>query len=193
MYGPKTMPTSKCSSTGRSSPAGDSGIYLRGSPQVQIWDPAKWPQGSGGLYNNKKNPSDPLVKADHPVGEWNRFRIRMVDEVVSVWLNDKLVVDNVILENYWDRSQPIFPTGQIELQNHGSTLWFRNVFIRQLMTVNDVAKTRAAVPDKARVKPRKPRKVLCFDRCTGLLPFVHPHRQPGGQISWPDDRGPSRR
>jgi len=113
-------------------PEGDSGIYLRGSPQVQIWDTAKWPEGSGGLYNNKKNPSKPLKCADKPVGEWNTFRIRMVGERVSVWLNDELVVDNVVMENYWDRSKPIYPSGQIELQNHGNTLYFRNIFIKEL-------------------------------------------------------------
>ncbi|MHC5057464.1 MAG: family 16 glycoside hydrolase [Planctomycetota bacterium] len=111
---------------------GDSGIYLRGAPQVQIWDPAKWPVGSGGLYNNKKNPSKPLVCADNPVGEWNTFRIKMVGERVTVHLNDRLVVDNVVLENYWDRSKPILPEEQIELQSHGSTLYFRNVFIREI-------------------------------------------------------------
>ncbi|MBT3200812.1 MAG: DUF1080 domain-containing protein [Phycisphaerales bacterium] len=111
---------------------GDSGIYLRGSPQVQIWDPAKWPVGSGGLYNNKKNPSKPLVCADNPIGQWNRFRIKMIGEKVWVWLNGKLVVDNTTLENYWDRKNPIYPTGQIELQNHGNTLWFKNIYIREI-------------------------------------------------------------
>jgi hypothetical protein len=113
-------------------PDGDSGIYIRGSPQVQIWDSAKHPEGSGGLYNNQKNPKNPLVCADKPVGEWNTFRIKMVGDKVTVFLNDKLVVDNTVLENYWDRSQPIFPSGQIELQNHGNTLWFRNVYIREI-------------------------------------------------------------
>jgi hypothetical protein len=113
-------------------PGGDSGIYLRGSPQVQIWDHTKNPVGSGGLYNNQKNPRNPLLCADKPVGEWNGFRIKMVGDKVTVYLNDKLVVDNVTLENYWDRKRPIFPTGQIELQNHGNTLWFRNIFIREL-------------------------------------------------------------
>jgi len=111
---------------------GDSGIYLRGSPQVQIWDPKKNNIGSGGLYNNEKGPSKPLVLADNPIGEWNTFRIKMVGDKVSVWLNDKLVVDNVVLENYWDRAKPIYPTGQIELQNHGNTLWFRNVYIKEI-------------------------------------------------------------
>jgi hypothetical protein len=111
-------------------PKGDSGLYLRGTPQVQIWDRPEI--GSGGLFNNEKNPSKPSKGADRPVGEWNRFRIRMVGDKVSVWLNDQLVTDNVTMENYWDRKQPIFPTGQIELQNHGNTLWFKNIYVREL-------------------------------------------------------------
>tara|TARA_B100000809_G_scaffold189742_1_gene188282 strand:+ start:40 stop:1446 length:1407 start_codon:yes stop_codon:yes gene_type:complete len=111
---------------------GDSGIYLRGAPQVQIWDPKLGNVGSGGLYNNQKNPSKPPAIADNPVGEWNTFRIKMIGEKVSVWLNGVLVVDTVTLENYWDRKQPIFSKGQIELQNHGNTLYFKNVFLREI-------------------------------------------------------------
>ncbi|HTM54931.1 MAG TPA: DUF1080 domain-containing protein [Pirellulales bacterium] len=114
---------------------GDSGIYLRGSPQVQIWDPdtkAAMGVGSGGLYNNQKHPSKPSIKADKPIGEWNTFRIRMEGDKVSVWLNEKLVVDNVVMENYWERDKPIYPRGQIELQNHGNTLYFKNVYIKEL-------------------------------------------------------------
>jgi lysophospholipase L1-like esterase len=111
---------------------GDSGLYLRGSPQVQIWDPKEHPEGSGGLFNNKKNPAKPLVCADNPVGDWNRFRIIMIDERVTVYLNDQLVVDDTVLENYWNRDIPIYRHGQIELQNHHSELWFRNVFIREI-------------------------------------------------------------
>jgi len=111
---------------------GDSGIYLRGAPQVQIWDPKLRNIGSGGLYNNQKNPSKPPAIADNPVGEWNTFRIKMIGEKVWVWLNGVLVADNVTLENYWDRKQPIFSTGQIELQNHGNTLYFKNVFLREI-------------------------------------------------------------
>ncbi|NUQ61165.1 MAG: DUF1080 domain-containing protein [Pirellulales bacterium] len=113
-------------------PHGDSGIYLRGSPQVQIWDPADRPEGSGGLFNNQTHPAKPLKCADKPVGHWNTFRIRMVGDKVTVWLNGELVVDNVVLENYWERDKPIYPTGQIELQNHGNTLWFKNVYLREI-------------------------------------------------------------
>ncbi len=111
---------------------GDSGLYLRGSPQVQIWDPAANPVGSGGLYNNQKGKSVPSEKADRPVGEWNSFRVVMIGERVSVYLNDRLVVDNVVLENYWERDKPIYPTGQIELQAHGNILHFRNIFLREI-------------------------------------------------------------
>ncbi len=111
---------------------GDSGIYLRGSPQVQIWDPKLNNVGSGGLYNNEKGPSKALVIADKPIGEWNTMKIKMVGDKVTVWLNDQLVVDNVVLENYWDRTKPIYPSGQIELQNHGNTLWFKNIYIKEL-------------------------------------------------------------
>jgi hypothetical protein len=115
---------------------GDSGIYLRGSPQVQIWDTANRlvgaQVGSGGLYNNQKNPSKPTKLADKPIGEWNSFRIIMIGDKVTVMLNDELVVDNVVMENYWERDKPIYPTGQIELQNHGNFLYFRNIYIREI-------------------------------------------------------------
>jgi hypothetical protein len=111
---------------------GDSGLYLRGSPQVQIWDPDKNPVGSGGLYNNQKGRSAPAEKTDRPVGEWNSFRIIMIGDRVSVYLNDKLVVDNVVLENYWERDKPIYPAGQIELQAHGNPLYFRNIYLREI-------------------------------------------------------------
>jgi hypothetical protein len=88
--------------------------------------------GSGGLYNNKVNPSKPLKVADNPLGEWNNFRILMVGDRVTVYLNGELVTDNVILENFWDRSQPIFPTEQIELQAHGSRVAYRDIYVREI-------------------------------------------------------------
>ena len=116
---------------------GDSGLYLRGSPQVQIWDAHnQWHIGSGGLYNNRTaktgNLSKALTIADRPVGDWNRFHVIMRGEKVTVWLNGVLVVDNVTIENYWDRTQPIFPKEQIELQCHGDPIEWRNIFIKEL-------------------------------------------------------------
>lgn len=117
---------------------GDSGIYLRGTPQVQIWDTARVDVGaqvgSGGLYNNQKNMSKPLVLADNAIGDWNTFRIKMVGERVTVYLNGVLVVDNVVMENYWDRSLPIPAQDAIELQAHGTDLAFRNIYVKELNT-----------------------------------------------------------
>lgn len=122
---------------------GDSGIYVRGSPQIQIWDN---PIGSGGLYNNEKNPSKPLIAADRPVGQWNTFHIIMRAGRVTTYLNGRLVVDDTTLENYWDRSMPIFPSGQIELQNHDHPLYFKNIYIRTLQP------RQAATADDARME-----------------------------------------
>lgn len=114
----------------------DAGIYLRGTPQVQMWDTARVnvgaQVGSGGLYNNQVHMSKPLKLADQKVGEWNSFIIRMIGERVSVWLNGELVTDNVILENFWDRKQPIFPIEQIELQAHGSKVAYRDIYIKEI-------------------------------------------------------------
>ena len=115
---------------------GDAGIYLRGTPQVQIWDTSRREVGaqvgSGGLYNNQKNVSKPLVVADNRVGEWNTFHIMMKGDKVTVYLNGILVTDNIGLENYWDRTIPLFVKEQIELQAHGTFVSYRNIYIREI-------------------------------------------------------------
>ncbi len=118
---------------------GDSGIYLRGCPQVQLWDPTNEAahkhgsdKGSGGLWNNQKNPKDPTELADAPIGQWNHMVVRMVGPYVTVVLNGKTVVENVLLENHYDRGKPVPMTGPIHLQTHGSETRFRNLFIREI-------------------------------------------------------------
>ncbi|MCH8923548.1 MAG: DUF1080 domain-containing protein [Planctomycetes bacterium] len=108
------------------------GDTLQSLARKYYGDPNQWKIGSGGLYNNKKNPSKPTAIADNPIGEWNTFYIKMVGERVTVKLNGKLVVDRVVMENLWESDKPIYTSGQIELQNHGNTLWFRNIYIKEL-------------------------------------------------------------
>lgn len=111
-------------------PAGaDTGLYLRGTPQVQIWDR---PVGSGGLFNNKTGLKNPIKKADRPIGEWNTFRIIMRGDVVTIWLNGEVIVDKVVMENFWDYSTPLMARGPIELQHHGSALFFKNIYVKEL-------------------------------------------------------------
>ena len=122
-------------------PKGDSGVYLRGVPQVQIWDPTDEKVfklganlGSGALWNNSpgKPGKDPLVLADKPAGEWNTLRIVMVGARVSIWLNGKQTVDHAILENYYDRKASIPAKGPICLQTHGAPIRWRNIFVREI-------------------------------------------------------------
>ena len=122
----------------------DSGIYLKATPQVQIWDyteaGGKWERGagkgSGGLWNNPAGSpgKDPLALADKPFGQWNHFRIIQCGSRTRVWLNDKLVVDGAILENYFDKTRqtPIVPAGPIQLQTHGGEIRWRNIFLREI-------------------------------------------------------------
>ncbi len=125
----------------------DSGIYLRGSPQVQIWDTTeaggKWhidaQKGSGGLYNNPKENADtngknPLVYADKPFGEWNALRMRHVGNRIWVWLNAQLVVDGATFHPFFDKTKPMPAKGPIHLQTHGGEIRWRNIFIREIGT-----------------------------------------------------------
>ncbi|MDR1937851.1 MAG: DUF1080 domain-containing protein [Tannerellaceae bacterium] len=130
-------------------PEADAGIYLRGTPQVQMWDTARVKVGaqvgSGGLYNNRVHESKPLKVADNKLGEWNTMRIRMTGDRVTVYLNGELVTNNVILENYWDRKQAVFPIEQLELQAHGSKVYYRDIYVKELkrtepFTLSDVEK-----------------------------------------------------
>ena len=72
----------------------------------------------------------------------------MVGNRVTVKLNGKLVTDNVVMENYWDRDRPIYKRGQIELQNHGAMLWFRNIYIRELNAEGGTSVTPTDKPIK---------------------------------------------
>lgn len=121
----------------------DSGIYLKGCPQIQIWDTTeaggKWnigaDKGSGGMWNNTAGSAgkDPLQLADKPFGEWNRFRIRQVGQRTSVWLNGQQVVDHAIMENnHWKKGFPLPVSGPIWLQTHGGEISWRNIFIREI-------------------------------------------------------------
>ena len=118
----------------------DSGVYLRGTPQVQIWDTTeaagKWKIGanfgSGGLWNNKKNPRMAMIHADKPFGQWNRLRIKLVDDKCTVWLNGQKTVDNVVYEKFYKSASALPAKAPIQLQTHGGEIRWRNLFIKEL-------------------------------------------------------------
>jgi len=125
-------------------PDSDSGIYLRGDGkyQVNIWC---WPIGSGEMYSVRRDKSmpaevraavTPRLKADKPVGQWNRFEITVQGESVTIVLNGETVVSDAVIPGLPRR-------GPIALQHHGSKkdgkwtsppslVQFRNVMIKEL-------------------------------------------------------------
>ncbi len=122
-------------------PRGDSGVYLKATPQVQIWDATEKDyfkmgadKGSGGLWNNSPDSpgKDPLVRADKPIGEWNMFHIIQLGARTTVYLNGKLVVDHAPLQNYFDKGGPLFPKGPVQLQTHGNEVRWKNIYIREI-------------------------------------------------------------
>lgn len=122
----------------------DSGIYLRGMPQVQIWDtnqvfdPAKPDRrphlGSGGLFNNtpKTLGRDPIAKMDRPFGQWNSFKIRQIGSRTWVTLNGRVVVEGAPFENYPDKTKPFPARGPVMLQTHGGEIRWRNLYVREI-------------------------------------------------------------
>ncbi|MCA8963907.1 MAG: DUF1080 domain-containing protein, partial [Planctomycetes bacterium] len=134
----------------------DSGIYLRGCPQVQIWDyteaGGKWKlgadKGSGGLWNNDKHERFPPKVADKPFGEWNRLEIRQLGERVWVKLNGVVTVDGVVMENYWNRALPLPASGPLQLQTHGGEIRFRELWVREIPADEANAMLRALHGDR---------------------------------------------
>jgi len=113
--------------------AGDSGIYVRGDAraQVNIWSQ---PMGSGDINSYHKDAKLPVeirracvpkVNADHPPGEWNRFRITMRGDRVTVVLNGQTVIESAELPDVAEK-------GPIALQNHRDPIEFRNLFLKSL-------------------------------------------------------------
>ena len=133
----------------------DSGIYLRGSSkaQINIWG---WPVGSGEMYGYRHRDSNPAalraavtprVRADKPIGEWNRFSIVVVGRTVTVLLNDHLVIDRAELPEDFPEEGPLVlqhhggytPDGQVRAKS--SVIQFRNIYIKELPTKADAAAT----------------------------------------------------
>ncbi len=110
----------------------DSGIYLRGNPpsQVNLWN---WPIGSGEVYGYRTDPAmspeiraqvTPKVKADYPIGEWNRTMITLIGDRLSVSINGRVAIHNAQLKDIPAR-------GPIGLQHHGAAIDFANLWIRE--------------------------------------------------------------
>ena len=120
-------------------PKGDSGVYLRGTPQVQIWDFTEPSyahgsrQGLGRLLEQQRRRTgkDPWSMADKPIGEWNTFRI------IQVGAGPRSTQRQAgrgprALEELLESPLPLPARGPIQLQTHDHEIHWRNIAVREI-------------------------------------------------------------
>lgn len=115
------------------------------APEMQVLDNNGHPDSkiikhrAGDLYDLISS-SKETVK---PAGEWNQAEIKCLDGKLDFWLNGENVVSTRLWDDAWKKlvagskfsKMPDFGTyknGKIALQDHGNTVWYRNVMIRKL-------------------------------------------------------------
>lgn len=122
----------------------ESETYMTG-PEMQIVDDANTSDGqdpktsAGSLYALVA----PVNKKCHPAGEWNRVRLVVQGNHAEHWMNGAKLLEydlggealNTLIANSKFKDWPRFArekTGCIALQNHGGSVWFRNIRVRRL-------------------------------------------------------------
>jgi hypothetical protein len=113
---------------------GNSGIYLRGIYEVQVFDsfgkPLDW-HNMGAIYSRVA----PTIAAEKPAGQWQTFDITLVDRHATVILNGKKIIDNQPLPGctggaLWaDQLRP----GPIYLQGDHTGIEYRNIVLRPVV------------------------------------------------------------
>lgn len=127
---------------------GNSGVYLMERYEIQVlncWANRTYPDGmTGALYGQQP----PMVNACRKPGEWQSYDIHFKAPVfkdgklisaayVTVYLNNVLIQDNVAFNGAtaWKRLpryKPHEPTGHFNLQQHGSPVRYRNIWVAPL-------------------------------------------------------------
>lgn len=113
---------------------GNSGVYLRGRIEVQVFDShgKKTPDtgDDGAIYGQFA----PKVNASKPAGEWNRLEIHLVGGTITIKLNGMLIHDNVKLSEVCRGALPggLLDPGPIRLQGDHGKVWFRNLKLRPI-------------------------------------------------------------
>lgn len=108
----------------------NSGVYLRGRYEVQIEDNfGQEPESHriGGVYGFITPSSNPAKKA----GEWQSLDITLIGRRVTVFLNDKTIIDNAeipgITGGALDSTES--EAGPIMLQGDHAQIYYRNIVI----------------------------------------------------------------
>jgi hypothetical protein len=113
--------------------AGEGGVFIRGSAQVGI-KMTTWPEGSGGITGYReegvfdpatRRSATPLMNADNATGEWNRFEVTVINNTISVTVNNTPVIRNLLIENIPEK-------GSLGIQVPDFPMEFANIYIREL-------------------------------------------------------------
>jgi len=158
LYGARKFKNFELTVDWKTSKMGNSGIFFNirevpgkpiyyAAPEVQVLDNVdatdnKVPSHlAGSLYDML--PADP--KTVKPTGEWNTIVISVKDGKVTHTQNGVKVVEYTMWTPEWDKliagskfkdfpgfTEGISKEGYIGLQDHGYTIWFRNIKIREL-------------------------------------------------------------
>jgi Domain of Unknown Function (DUF1080) len=112
----------------------NSGIYLRGRYELQVFDDAgKAPESHGhmALYSRVA----PLVNASLPAGQWQTMEATIVGNRLTVFLNGKKVHDNITIDGITggaldsNEGEP----GPIMLQGDHEKVWYRKVVVTPIL------------------------------------------------------------
>lgn len=117
--------------------------YFSG-PEYQLMDDKGFPNESAdhlsgtvyGLYTTTS-------KTLQPAGEWNHSKLVVNKNHVEHWLNGQKVVEYELRSEDWQKRKAaskwkdaagygLAPRGHIDLQDHGSEVWFKNVLLKVL-------------------------------------------------------------
>ncbi len=115
-------------------PEGNSGIYLRGIYEVQVYDSYGKDLDShnmGAIYSRIR----PGINAEKPTGQWQSLNITLLDRHVTVELNDKMIIDNEPLLGctggaLWSDE---FRPGPIYLQGDHTAVSYRDIVLKPII------------------------------------------------------------
>lgn len=112
----------------------NSGVYLRGMYEIQVFDSYKKPLDShnmGAVYSR----ITPSVNAEKPAGEWQTLDMTLCDRHINVILNGVTIIDNQPVPGptggaiLWDVNAP----GPIYLQGDHGKVMYRNIVLTPIV------------------------------------------------------------